>query len=119
MRAFTKSGKNLCYSNWSKPAYASCDVVGMKAKRDGKNIRVKWSNPKGKNSYYKIEYATYDKKGKLQVFRVINKLKTNKFVAKDIPKSNKKMRVFIVLYKTVNGRTFRSDSTWPVHNFKI
>lgn len=99
------------YSSWSKATYGACGVTGMKAKRSGKKVKISWNKMKGvsdKNAKYLLTVKNKD-----------YKCKSNSLTVDSIKKSEKKVEVFVVCYKKVNGKLIRSDSTNSYYNEEI
>lgn len=110
MRSYKLSGNKKVYSSWSK-TYGACGVTGMKAKRYGKKVKISWNKMKGvsdKNAKYLLTVKNKD-----------YKCKSNSLTVDSIKKSEKKVEVFVVCYKKVNGKLIRSDSTNSYYNEEI
>lgn len=110
MRSYKLSGNKKVYSSWSK-TYGACGVTGMKAKRHGKKVKISWNKMKGvsdKNAKYLLTVKNKD-----------YKCKSNSLTVDSIKKSEKKVEVFVVCYKKVNGKLIRSDSTNSYYNEEI
>lgn len=111
MRSYKLSGNKKVYSSWSKATYGACGVTGMKAKRHGKIVKISWNKMKGvsdKNASYYIEVKNEG-----------YTCKSNSLTVDSIKKSEKKVEVFVVCYKKVNGKSIRSDSSASYYNEEI